>query len=112
MRYEAPKPASWADVEAAIAQGDADAVTTQMVGAVETEQSWRRSQDGCLGLLGHPAVEVRGLAVTCLGHVARIHRQVDRKVVLEALKRVAREEPDLRGRVEDALSDIETFASR
>lgn len=53
--------------------------------------------------------EVRALAVTCMGHVGRIHRAVSPEVVrrLESLI----DDPELGGRAEDALGDIAAFGA-
>jgi hypothetical protein len=52
--------------------------------------------------------QIRRLAVTCLGHVARIHGAIDARSVA-ALKHL-KADPELSGTVEDALGDIESFA--
>ncbi|MCI3276056.1 hypothetical protein [Streptomyces cylindrosporus] len=51
--------------------------------------------------------QVRALAVTCLGHLARIRREVSGRIVrrLEELL----DDPVLGGRAEDALDDIAVF---
>ncbi|TMS52709.1 hypothetical protein [Mycobacterium sp. DBP42] len=53
--------------------------------------------------------EVRALAVTCMGHVGRIHRAVSPETVrrLEALI----DDAELGGRAEDALGDIAAFGA-
>ena len=51
---------------------------------------------------------VRGVAGLCFGHLARIHRQLDRDVVLPVLRKLA-DDPETRGQATDALSDIEIF---
>ena len=57
---------------------------------------------------------VSGLALTCFGHLARLHGYmgVHRRVV--ALLEAFRNSPvnELRGRAEDALEDIEIFCSK
>lgn len=53
--------------------------------------------------------DLRGLAVTCLGHLARIHGKIDHAKVIAALTPL-RDNPVLSGRIEDAMSDIEMFA--
>lgn len=53
--------------------------------------------------------DLRGLAVTCLGHLARIHGKIDHAKVVAALTPL-RDNPVLSGRIEDAMSDIEMFA--
>lgn len=54
-------------------------------------------------------IELRGLAITCLGHLARIHGKICSKKVLTALTSVM-DNAELSGRAEDAMSDIEMFA--
>ncbi|MFJ1594093.1 hypothetical protein ACIOD0_28170 [Kitasatospora albolonga] len=52
--------------------------------------------------------QLRALAVTCMGHIGRIHRTVSPDVVhrLQGLIN----DPALGGRAEDALDDIRSFA--
>lgn len=63
----------------------------------------------CLDPAG-PAVDpqVGALAVTCVGHVARIHGEVGPDLV--ARVRGLLQDPVLGGRAEDALDDIASFA--
>lgn len=53
--------------------------------------------------------QIRQLAITCLGHVARIHGAIDAKSV-DTLRRLLADS-ELSGTVEDALGDIESFAA-
>ena len=39
------------------------------------EQDWPWVQEQCLVLLSNKASAIRGLAATCLGHIARMHGQ-------------------------------------
>jgi hypothetical protein len=62
----------------------------------------------CLESLDDPAVDVRAMAASCLGHLARIHRGLDLHRVAPAL--IAGLETAVVGsRARDALDDIETF---
>ncbi|MET9966764.1 hypothetical protein ABZZ80_12825 [Streptomyces sp. NPDC006356] len=63
----------------------------------------------CLDPAG-PAVDpqVRALAVTCVGHVARIHGEIGPDLV--ARVRGLLQDPGVGGRAEDALDDIASFA--
>ncbi len=65
-------------------------------------------QGKCLEMTHHYDVEVRGTAVTCLGHLARLHRDLDLPLVLPTLQAL-RSDPGMGGRAEDALDDIRTF---
>ncbi len=72
------------------------------------DKDWKWSQDQCLHFLSHPDADVKGVAVSCLGHIARIHRQLDREVVEKALKEHLHDKI-ISDRVNDALEDIETY---
>ncbi|MFD8667930.1 hypothetical protein ACFV1U_21350 [Streptomyces microflavus] len=59
----------------------------------------------CLAPTSDP--QLRALAVTCIGHVARIHRAVSPDLVSRAEGLLG--DPELGGRAEDALDDIASF---
>jgi hypothetical protein len=66
-------------------------------------------QDKCIEAIESGKDEdVRGLGITCIGHVARMYSQINRDKVMPVLKRCL-ENPTLSGRAEDALQDIEMF---
>ncbi|WP_231952142.1 hypothetical protein [Achromobacter sp. MFA1 R4] len=52
--------------------------------------------------------EIKGLAITCIGHVARMHKRIDRNRVMPILDREL-DNPVLSGRAQDALDDIDQF---
>lgn len=56
-------------------------------------------------------VQLRGLAATCLGHLARIHGRITRHTVVPALRALL-SDPVLGGRAQDALDDIGQFAPK
>lgn len=62
-------------------------------------------QGKCIFFLNSENSQVAGLAATCIGHLARIHKQIDKPKVMPVLstnlKRI-----DIKGRVEDAINDI------
>ncbi|MBF6189986.1 hypothetical protein U3653_06400 [Nocardia sp. CDC186] len=65
--------------------------------------------DRALGLLGDWDSHVRGVAATALWHVARIHRAIDGKRVIPALRGLLND-PATADRTEDAPDDIAVFA--
>jgi len=68
----------------------------------------RAVQDLCLRLLDGGDRPLAAVAATCLGHLARIHRQLDTDAVTAALDRQRGDE--LVGpRAEDALDDIDLY---
>ncbi|PYC73334.1 hypothetical protein C7C45_06510 [Micromonospora arborensis] len=79
-----------------------------MVGLALHDADWRWCQDFYLRVLDHPEEDVRATAAICLGHLARIHHQLDTDIVLPALRARLRD-PEVGGTVEDAIADIEQF---
>jgi hypothetical protein len=59
-------------------------------------------------MASQPNSEVARLAVTCLGHVARIHRTLDLDRVLPVLETL-RKDPEIAASMGDALDDIEMY---
>lgn len=67
-------------------------------------------QDRCIEAIECGGDEdIRGLGITCIGHVARMHSQINKDKVMPALKRLLCDD-SLSGRAQDALDDIDTFA--
>lgn len=56
-----------------------------------------------------PDPQLRSLAVTCMGHVGRLHGEVSRRIVTKLEKLLG--DPSLGGIAEDALGDIRHFAT-
>lgn len=52
--------------------------------------------------------DIRGLGITCVGHVARKYHEIADVAVIPLLKKTL-EDPSLAGRARDALDDIEIF---
>jgi hypothetical protein len=92
----------------AFESGDPEKICWALLAIAFHETDWRWAQDKCLDFLLSDNPEVSGLAATCLGHIARIHRSLDRDKVIAAL-RARLSDKDIRGQVEDALDDIEMF---
>ncbi len=94
-------------LRAALVQGDPADIGRSLLAVVnaDPDRLWLESE--CLELLGHPDAEVRGLAATSIGHIARIHGRL-RSQTIEQL-RTAMRDPAISGRVEDALADLAMF---
>ena len=76
----------------------------------ESDRRWVQSQ--CLKFARHNDSFVRGVAATCLGHLARIHGVIDEDEVVPVLRQLLRDsDPDTRGKAQDALSDFSAFLS-
>jgi hypothetical protein len=104
-------PAWRAHMMAEVASGDVPRATEALLSLVnyESDRSWIESVllrviDGDFDL------QVRQLAVICLGHVARIHRAISNSVV-SRLREMQRDQA-LSSRVRNALEDVEIFVPR
>jgi len=56
-----------------------------------------------------PDVEVQGAAITCLGHLARLHRRIDVDSLIGPFQRIFADQPVLRGRLNDVVDDLQVF---
>jgi hypothetical protein len=87
---------------------DVEAICSGLVALAFHEEDWRWVQNKCLEFLADDRSEVRGIAATCLGHIARIHRKLDIEPVMAALK-IYQNDSEVGGRIADVLDDINTF---
>jgi len=108
-RFDDAPPLSKNDAEGALASASPAVVCRALVSIAFHEPDWRWAQDRCLDELSNTNSDIRGLAATCLGHVARVHGALEKTRVLAALTPLLAD-PVVAGRVEDALNDIEAFA--
>ena len=66
-------------------------------------------QDKCVDAIENGMNEdIRGLGITCIGHVARMYAKVDKEKVIPVLESKLKDD-SLSGRAQDALDDIDTF---
>lgn len=75
------------------------------------DPDWKLGQEKCLALLADPDADVVATAILGLGHLARLHHELDLGVVVPALKSL-QPDPRFAGRVGDALDDIDIFVRR
>jgi hypothetical protein len=79
-----------------------------LLSATYYDPDWRWVQSRCLDFLSHADYEERRLAATCLGHLARIHKQLDIELVLSRLAPL-KNDSLVGNSVQDALDDIRFF---
>lgn len=66
-------------------------------------------QDKCIDAIENGMNEdIRGLGITCVGHVARMYAKIDTEKVIPVLESKLKD-GSLSGRAQDALDDIDTF---
>lgn len=108
MEYREVAQRDRAEIELLLRSPDKTDILDALLSAAYYDSDWRWVQSQCLTLLSHQDSGVRSLAATCLGHVARIHRQLDLDVVLLRLAEL-KDDPSIGGFVQDALDDIKFF---
>lgn len=111
MEYSEPAAGDRDLLRRALERDDPRDISGQIVALALNDPDWEWLQEKCLELTGHDNPEVRGVAATCLGHIARIHRRLDRDRVVAALQAMVHDSA-AGGRAEDALDDIEVFIPR
>lgn len=108
MKYQDFQPISKQDIEKAFASSDVKRICKALLSVALNDPDWKWAQNQCLDFLGNESSDVRGLAATCLGHIARIHGQLDKDKVIIALREHL-DDNIISGKIEDALDDIDIF---
>ena len=111
LRYHSPRPLSRSTAERRLASGDASTVAHALVAVALSDPDWQWVQSHCLRLASSSNPEVASIAVTCLGHLARLHRKLDLETVVPLLHSMLKD-PALVGFAEDTLDDIRIYMGR
>ncbi len=101
-------PISREQASIAFASNNVEAICDALIRITYHDPDWRWVQEQCIRFAEFPDADVRGLAVTCLGHLARIHRKLNLEEVLPVLESLLKD-PDVAPRVLDTLDDIKIF---
>lgn len=107
-RYVEPPTATQEELAQAVEADDVALISQRLIGLAldGTDPSWMTAT--ALELAGHDSVSVRRASAITFGHLARLHRHIDRARVLPVLERLSRD-PEVAGNAADALDDIEHF---
>jgi hypothetical protein len=108
VRYQEVEPIAREEADAAFVSGDPRVICDALIRVVYHESEWRVAQEACLRFSTHSNEEVRGLAATCFGHLARIHRVLDLQLVIPVLRKML-DDPIVSGRAQDALDDVKMY---
>jgi hypothetical protein len=107
-RYYNVFPVDKVSAERIFASEDVEQICHAMVAVALHEKDWKWVQDKCLTFFMKDNPDISGLAAICLGHLARIHGQLEKDKVTSTL-RSRLNDSAIAGRIEDALDDIEMF---
>lgn len=106
--YDEPSDISKVEFSEIVANGTAESKCEAAVRAVHSIADYDWLVAEFKSLLKDPNIEVRGVAATCIGHLARLHDEANKEQLIEILNSVS-EDADIQGRVEDAMDDIGIF---
>ena len=109
MQYEDVAPVTKNEAERAFKSLEPNQIVNALLGITYFDADWEWVQDWCLHFLESKDVSVRNAAIACLGHLARIHKTINKPKVLGALRNHIKD-ASFEGRIEDAIDDIEMFA--
>src|SRR5438445_8183155 len=102
MKYEKLEPISKKRAKEQLARSDRESVSRALVRIAMFESDRRWAQSQCLRFARDQDSFIRGVAATCLGHLARIHGEIDEDEVIPIVRQLLRDEdPQTRGKAED-----------
>ena len=110
MFYEEIPEFDRADVLAAIERDDPDELLYAVLSAAlyDPDPTWATSI--CLDLASHAHFNVRGNAILGLGHIARLHRTLDRALVQPVVERALLDEHEyVRSQADNTADDLYVF---
>ena len=108
MKFSNPSTISQREAGDEFASGDPHRTREALVAVALNEPDFDWAQRVCIHFLSSNEWTVRAVAATCIGHIARIHRRINRDMVMPLLKEMQNDE-SLEGYASDAIDDIDTF---
>jgi hypothetical protein len=109
-QYEEVLPKERSVVLVELNSGDVDKMVRALLSLAFYDEDRQWVQNKCIEFSIHNHFNVRGIAILCFGHLARIHRELDIDSVMPIVIK-AFYDPDefVRGNADSALSDILLF---
>lgn len=95
------------DIMAMLNSNNIEDITNALLYMTFTIEDFEWIQKKCMEMVQHKNPDISGLAITCLGHVARIYGKINIETI-DFLKNQLMHST-LAGRAQDALDDIEIF---
>lgn len=109
--YRLPATVTRKKAESIFELGDSKEICANLVSLALNDTHWKWVQQKCIDYSDDPDPEVRGVAVTCLGHIARLHRELDVDVVVPVIQRLMHD-PEVAGRAKDAWDDLSLYLTK
>jgi hypothetical protein len=108
MQFDKVEVIDKISAEIVFSSGDEMQICQALVSLAFHESDWLWVQNHCLKFLQSDNANIAGISATCLGHIARIHRKLEKDKVITALRQKLHNS-EIAGVVEDALDDISIF---
>lgn len=108
LSYVEPSDINKSEFSQVIVNGEVESKCDAIVRAVHSISDYHWLVSEFESLLKDSDVQVRGVTVTCIGHLARLHDEADKAQLIKMLNTLSDDE-EIQGRVEDAMDDIDIF---
>jgi hypothetical protein len=111
LKYSAPREYSSDDVQSSLARGSVQEVAEMLVGITLNQSSYEFAYPVVSRCAASDDPSVRGTAILCLGHLARIHGAIDAHPMIEQVcAGLCDSDEWVRGQASNAVDDISMFA--
>ncbi|WP_121966848.1 hypothetical protein [Myroides sp. N17-2] len=87
-------------------QIDIDTRIHKLLEVVHSSDDWKWLQDICLKLSSDSDLDLSNLAITCIGHIARMYKKLELELIVPFLQDLKNNNSNLAGTAENALDDI------
>ena len=109
--FQSSEPISREEWSDALGSGDSQRIASGLVRLAFCDHNGAFVETQCLALLADQNQDLRRVAVTCLGHVARIHREFSNASVPSLLRGLI-SDPAVSEQAQDALDDVAVFLGK
>ncbi len=110
MKYESIEPITKDEAQRLLRRADRDTTCQTLVRVATTVSDRAWAEKECLRFATHKDAFVRGVAASCLGHLARIHKQIDEDRVIPVVRQLLQDsDPQTRAIAEDTVDDFSMY---
>ncbi len=89
---------------------DLDTQVNGLLSLAQQADDWEYAQDLMIRYSDDSDENIRGIAILCFGHIARIHGMIDQELVMPIVEKALYDESSfVRGHADSALDDIRRF---
>lgn len=108
MKYTEIKPLNSDQVNEALRHGSINEKINALHSLSLHSDGYQFAQDKCLAYVDSDNLDLAKCAIACLGTIARVHKKLDKSVVVAKLNQI-KNNAKLSGVVEDTLDDIDIY---